>query len=699
MDLKSLDLDRFAEGAPAAAPVPAAPPTAAMVARRFKFLTADGQVASALEQEALLGTNDLVELNFLERCLLVRRAIGRVKVMQVGKRGWATGSLIAPGLILTNHHVFPTADSVGTSTIAFDYWLDVSGQHPVDLDEFALRPDLFYVSNDDLDYAVVAIAPQSAFGTPIADRHHIRLIPETGKIKQDEFVTILQHPEGEPMQVALRENKVIRVAEGESFIWYSADTAHGSSGSPVFNDSLQLVALHANGRIKREGAAYVLTKGGTTASLDGLSEADVVWEANVGFRVSRITADLLVQAETKWPARVADIEAAMRGGDVMSSVIASLKGKDTGAAPIETEIKGETMTEKRTSEVVGLGGGGVIIPLQLRVSLEAVGGLAIAGPTNVDRIVVDEASALETEAIKLQMPIIYDGLDERDGFKPRFLDAATDVPMPKVTAKGEKLLAPLLDGSGHEVKYQHFSVWMQRERRLALYTAANVDWRNRKKKVDGKSTARKALAGFPPTGVIAELWAEDPRLDPLHQLPDVFYSEDRGAFDKGHIVRRDDVCWGETYPDIQMANGDTFHVTNCSPQVKVFNQGQHGQENWGDLEDTIADITKEEAEAACIFAGPVFKADDRWFRGKDDSGSARIQIPDEFWKIVVVKGDGGFEAYAFLLKQDVRKITEEEFYVTDEWIGTWKPVSDISAKMRGWLDLSDLEAIDQHGVA
>ena len=115
------------------------------------------------------------------------------------------------------------------------------------------------------------------------------------------------------------------------------------------------------------------------------------------------------------------------------------------------------------------------------------------------------------------------------------------------------------------LKYQHFSVWMQRERRLALFTAANVDWRNRKKVVEGKSTARKALSGFPATGLVAELWAEDPRLDAAHQLPDVFYSEDRGAFDKGHIVRRDDVCWGDTYADIQTANGG---LVSTSPTAR-----------------------------------------------------------------------------------------------------------------------------------
>lgn len=688
MELRSLDLERFAAGGAIA---PAAPPSAAATARRFRFLTADGQLSNALEQEALLGTNDLVDTYFLERCLLVRRAIGRIKIVRATAKGWATGFLIAPGLLMTNHHVFPESGSVGASRIAFDYWCDVAGQPPTIADEFDLRPDLFFVANKDLDYAVVAIGDKSAFGAPIRDRAHIRLMPETGKVKQDEFVTILQHPEGEPMQVALRENKVIRVGEDEPFIWYAADTAHGSSGAPVFNDSYQLVALHASGRIKRENGRFVLKKGGTTDKLDGLSETDVVWEANVGFRVSRITGDLLEQAAARWPARLPEIENAMRGGDVMSGAIAALKGKSDESAVTEKELKGEDMSDTPKSRgAIAAGGSSVVIPLQLRISLEAGGAVLDAGVGSAP-----DQAAVVPEAFEMRMPIIYDRLGRRPGFKRNFL-GGDDVPMPKITEEGEEILAPLLNGSGHELKYRHFSVWMHSERRLALLTAANVDWRNRRKTVDGKSTARKALAGFPPNSNYAELWASDPRIDAAHQLPDTFYSEDKGAFDKGHIVRRDDVCWGQYYEEIQMANGDTYHVTNCSPQIKAFNQGQHGEENWGDLENAVASITREEAEAACLFAGPVFRADDRWFNSKDDNGSVRVQIPTEFWKIVVVKNGDAFKAYAFVLEQDVRKITEEEFYVTDEWLASWKPISYLQEKMRGWLDLSDLAAIDQH---
>ncbi|SOB86391.1 endonuclease G [Sphingomonas guangdongensis] len=678
MYLSALDLDLFTPASPTAGPVPSGAPSADVVARRFKFLTADGQAATPLEQEAVLGTNDLLDVHFLDRCLLARRCVGRIRVRGGGRTGWATGFLIAPGLLLTNHHVFPTAASVASSSVGFDYWFDIAGRSPGDPDEFPLDAASFYVSDPVLDFAVVAVGARSAAGADIAARGYLRLIPESGKVReQTDFVTILQHPDGVPMQVALRENQVIRAGDDEPYLWYRADTAHGSSGAPVFNDSFQVVALHANGRIKRADGGYVLAAGGTTDRLDGLTESDVVWEANVGFRVSRIAARLLQLAGADWPARLPAIEAAMRGGDVMSTTIDGLAGR--GPGPVAAEVPAAPSARAVTAD-------GLTVPITVRLSIEAGG--AAAQPT-----------PLESEALELRPPLIYDGLADRPGFDCRFLDPGSDVPQPVITQQGARILAPLLDGDDAELRYRHFSVWMHRERRLALFTAANVDWRQRRKIVDGKVTSRDSLAGWPPRNNYMEQWVVDPRMEARFQLPDVFYSEDRGAFDKGHIVRRDDVCWGERFEEIQMANGDTFHVTNCSPQVKRFNQAAQGQENWGDLEAAIEKVTEREAEAACLYAGPVFGATDRWFRGKDDSGTARIQIPDRFWKIVVVRGADGYEAYGFIIGQDVTAITEAEFYVTPEWAAAWTPISAIADLMRGWLDLGALAAIDQHADA
>lgn len=702
MKLSELDLTSF-DAVPSSslrAVVPMAAPAAALMARRLRLLTADGQAATRLEQEAVLGTDDRVEANFLDRAMLVRPCVGRIRVTGEGHRGWATGFLVAPGLVLTNHHVFPSAQAIGASRIAFDFWFDVAGGRPQEPDDYAFRPDLFFVADKSLDYALVQVEAMSINGHAITARRHLRLIRDSGKARSGEFVTIMQYPRGEPMQIALRENEVVRAEEQESFIHYQADTAHGSSGAPVFNDQFQVVALHASGQIRRDAQGhFVLAKGGSTTTLDGLDESDVLWETNVGYRVSRISDHLLKQTRALWPDRASQIEAAMEGGDVMSEAVAIPGSVAPKAVTISApNLQEESMTapDRTTRADVAVSapnGTCLTIPLQIRLTLEHVSTTPDPARTIPAETVGGTVERLETEAYELRMPIIYDSIDERPGFDAGFLGST--VPMPKITPEGQGKLAPLVDGTGTELKYRHFSIWMHAERRLAMLTAANVDWRSRKKVVDGHLTTRNALAGWGEKDNFAELWADEERIDPRHQLPDDFFTSDRGAFDKGHLVRRDDVCWGETLEEIQMANGDTYHVTNCSPQTKAFNQGQHGEENWGDLETAIQTITKQAAERCCIFAGPVLRATDEWFRGQDTSGPVRVRIPTRYWKIVVVQGLAGFEAYGFVLEQDVSALTEKEFYVAEQWKAKWKRISHIQSLLRGWIDLSELASVDQ----
>jgi endonuclease G, mitochondrial len=729
VDLKSTDFERWqyspqAELATAAprtaprarvaptAPVPpttvppaaaAPPPGPAPIRReRFRFLTADGQSATPLEQEALLGTNDLVEANFLDRCELATTCIGRLRFDTPRGRGFATGFMVAPGLLMTNHHVFPDESIAQGAVVEFGYRYNIAGLISPTV-EFALRPEEFFINSEALDFAVVAVAPVSGTGASLADRGYLRLNPDSGKAEEKDFVTIIQHPDGQPMQIALRENEVVRAQPDENFIWYRADTAHGSSGAPVLNDSFQIAALHASGRIKRAANnEFLLKDGRSVASLEGLKETDVVWEANVGMRVSHICVELMALAKTRSASHANTLAVAMKGGDILATAIARAKAGVADAHGTEAEATQGSNIMPVSRVDTGSGARSaltdIVVPLQLRISIEVAGG---AGqPLTVRSGRTADGLGLETEAAHMLIPVIFDGLDERGGFDRKFLGLAgnASVPMPTLTNAGKAVAAPLLagHGSGVELKYHKFSIWMHKERRLALFTASNVDWRARKKSIDGKKLDRDTLAGFPPDSkFVIEQWVADPRLAPEHQLPDIFYTDDRKAFDKGHLVRRDDVCWGDSFADIQKGNGDTYHVTNCSPQIKPFNQGAAGVENWGDLESHVQKATKKDNEEVVIYAGPFLGADDRLFRGKDDAGSVRIQIPNRFWKIVVTKGDNGPEAYGFILSQDVRSITETEFFVTDEWKGSLKRLSEIEGGLRGWISLDQLKPFDQ----
>lgn len=683
-----------------------------MVAMRN--LSSEGQRPTRIEMEATIENFDLVDANFIHRCRLVMDCIARLQIDSEKGRQQATGFLVAPGLLMTNHHVLPNTEAAIGGVAQFGYWHDIAGGDNPTV-TFAMDPERFFVNDEELDFAVVAIAPTATNGVALNERGYLKLSPGTGKTHVGKFVTIVQHPDGDYMQIALRENKVVTASQEEFVIRYSADTAHGSSGAPVFNDSFQIAALHSGGRIKRnEANEFLLKTGDYVASVDDRDESDVVWEFNVGIRISRICA-VLPELAAKQPGNWRPVvDAAMAGGDVLSTSIAS---KPSTGAPIaagrESKIV-EEATHKR--EIFGCapasdGSGGLILPLALRVSL--VG--ASTESANVEKVAEKTTAPARQlpdspEAARFQIPVIFDDLPSRGGFNRKFLDlkGRSNVPIPKLTPAGEEVAAPLLDVGGTEIKYHKFSVWMHAERRLALFTASNVDWRDRPDKIDGRKLNRDTLCGFPAGVDIREQWVTDARIASRHQLPDVFFTKDyykpgsqAGAFDKGHIVRRDDVCWGGSFDDIQMANGDTFHVTNCSPQIGAFNQAIRGDNNWGDLEVLVQAQTgpKKDKEKIVIYAGPVFGPKDRWFSGRDNDGMIRVQIPHSYWKIVVNRQGNGAGAYGFVLKQDILPFTEDEFRITPSWTGVLERISAIQDMMRGWIDLSELIAIDKYEEA
>jgi V8-like Glu-specific endopeptidase len=61
----------------------------------------------------------------------------------------------------------------------------------------------------------------------------------------DALIVIVQHPKGQPMKVAF--DTFIGMNANQTRITYRTNTEEGSSGSPCFDASLNLVALHHSG--------------------------------------------------------------------------------------------------------------------------------------------------------------------------------------------------------------------------------------------------------------------------------------------------------------------------------------------------------------------------------------------------------------------------------------------------------------------
>lgn len=238
--------------------------------------------------ERVIGTNNLLGIGFLARGLTVARAVAKIHIVAPQGNGFGTGFLVSPRLLLTNHHVLESKAIAVNSEVEFNYQLG-PGNESSHSYRYKLAPDEFFLTNQLLDYTLVRVREIESgpnFGW-------LPLIESTGKLLVGEKVNIIQHPNGEPKQAALRENKV--VDELELFLHYETDTAPGSSGSPVFNDQWEVVALHHSGVPKKHPTEdYLLTSDGQRWE-PSMGEQRLAWVANEGVRVSRLVADIKKQ--------------------------------------------------------------------------------------------------------------------------------------------------------------------------------------------------------------------------------------------------------------------------------------------------------------------------------------------------------------------------------------------------------------------
>ena len=190
------------------------------------------------ELEKITGARStLLPISFLEVGISRSRAVARVE-LSGGESG--SGFLIAEDLLLTNHHVLSDEAAARGAKVQFNYQKTVRGldDKPTEYRTdpaagFATSP---MVGGDDWTVVCLPDRPGTRWGT-------IPLVPI--EISVGDHVNIIQHPGGGDKQIALYHNTVIAAANG--LVQYLTDTLPGSSGSPVFNDSWDVVALHHSG--------------------------------------------------------------------------------------------------------------------------------------------------------------------------------------------------------------------------------------------------------------------------------------------------------------------------------------------------------------------------------------------------------------------------------------------------------------------
>jgi V8-like Glu-specific endopeptidase len=258
-----------------------------------------GEVADLPPQfalERILGTNDLMGISFLEEGLRAARTIARIGVNMSGRgaAGYGTGFMVSPRLMLTNHHVLNSPAIARTSIAEFDHYRRADGTL-VTGTVFGFDPNAFFFADRDLDYAVVALRGTAENGRSLAEFGHNLLDEEEGKAIAAQWANIIQHPGGEPKQVSLRENRIVDILP--NFLHYVSDTAPGSSGSPVYNDRWEVVAVHHSGVPHRTADGRIMAVDGT-AWRPEMGEHRIKWIANEGVRISRVIKHLRSQVLT-----------------------------------------------------------------------------------------------------------------------------------------------------------------------------------------------------------------------------------------------------------------------------------------------------------------------------------------------------------------------------------------------------------------
>jgi predicted NACHT family NTPase len=89
----------------------------------------------------------------------------------------------------------------------------------------------------ELDYTVVSLKDLPSFGSP--------LILKSKQVRRDDRVAIIQHPGGHLKKISM-QNNFVAYADA-NVVQYTTSTLPGSSGSPVFDDDFQVIAIHHSG--------------------------------------------------------------------------------------------------------------------------------------------------------------------------------------------------------------------------------------------------------------------------------------------------------------------------------------------------------------------------------------------------------------------------------------------------------------------
>jgi len=256
--------------------------------------------------EAIIGTNEIVDHGIVSGLIDRGRSVAKIKMPghksltkvapdkisnswqnlkqqdQLGNfvgTGWILGS--AQKILLTNHHVLPLPDAAQSARLEFGYQRNVLKDTTSTSHKMVLDPDSVFVTSPvksfgGLDYTAVALSKQAPEELGFLDYNIGNTALQTAQ------VYVVQYPAGDPKSYSVNHNRRINLTD--KYVTYTSDTRGGSSGSPLFDDDLNLIGIHhiGNNRVQ-VGKQELLT--------------------NLGSRIEVVIADLAGQLHSSgWDA-------------------------------------------------------------------------------------------------------------------------------------------------------------------------------------------------------------------------------------------------------------------------------------------------------------------------------------------------------------------------------------------------------------
>jgi hypothetical protein len=265
-------------------------PVLVAMADRQLQLGAGSQVdlpSSPLQLEKIFGTALPVGYNHLLRGLQCAESVA--KITDASGEPWGTGFLIKGSLIhpdlgetpilITNAHVCSPDAGVGKlvpgeAQAVFDVTKSVEGENLVitELECVWSSPP------ETCDVTFLRFSgPEAAITKPI----DVAQVPQP--VSEGAYIYVIGHPAGGGLKFSIRGNDLLAYDAEKMRVHYSAPTEGGSSGSPVFNEAWQLMAVHHAGDSK----------------MRRLDDPSVTYQANEGITIKAIREEF----ERKKPVR------------------------------------------------------------------------------------------------------------------------------------------------------------------------------------------------------------------------------------------------------------------------------------------------------------------------------------------------------------------------------------------------------------